>query len=201
MAVILGYSEGAAAAASFLHEELCLFNSTDAENQTAKNIKAAILINGIFVGSTSGYIDGSHPNINSMDPMDKYLHDLTAFASYHLVYIDESGCDKRVGFRKTGWSPVGTTPVQTGRFHRGQRYHILPAYTQDGILLARIFQGSTDGEVFEDFLGELLQWCGRWPQPQSVLVMDNASFHRSDRVEELCAKGHFRHSRVTVETI
>ena len=74
------------------------------------------------------------------------------------------------------------------RFHRGQRHHILPAYTQDGILLARIYQGSTDSDVFEDFLGELLQWCGRWPQPKSVLVMDNASFHRSHRVEELCAE-------------
>ena len=46
--------------------------------------------------------------------------------------------------------------MQTERFHRGDRYYILPAYTQDGVLLARIYQGSTDGEVFEDFLGELL---------------------------------------------
>ncbi|GAB7336302.1 hypothetical protein MBLNU13_g09049t2 [Cladosporium sp. NU13] len=94
----------------------------------------------------------------SADLRDKYLHELSAFASCHLVYIDESGCDRRVGFRRTGWSPVGITPVQTERFHWGQRYHILPAYTQDGVLLARIYQGSTDGEVFEDFLGELLQW-------------------------------------------
>lgn len=71
---------------------------------------------------------------------------------------------------------------------QGNRHHILPAYTQDGILLSRVFQGSTDCEVFEDFLEELLQWCGRWPQPKSVLVMDNASFHRTARVEELCAK-------------
>jgi hypothetical protein len=45
------------------------------------------------------------------DPRDKYLHELSTFASYHLVYIDESGCDKGVGFRRTGWSPVGITPV------------------------------------------------------------------------------------------
>jgi hypothetical protein len=54
--------------------------------------------------------------------------------------------------------------------------------------MARIYQRSTDGGVFEDILVELLQWCGRWPQPKSVLVMDNESFHRSDRVEELCAE-------------
>ena len=122
------------------------------------------------------------------DLRDKYLHELTTFASYHLVYIDESGCNRRIGFRRTGWSPMGSTPVQNERFHRGQRYHILPAFTQDGMLLARIFLGSTDGKVFGDFLGELLQWCGRLPQPKSVLEMDNASFHRSNLVWELCAE-------------
>lgn len=37
------------------------------------------------------------------------------------------------------------------QFHRGQRYQILPAYCQQGILLARVFQGSTDAAFFEDF--------------------------------------------------
>ena len=55
-------------------------------------------------------------------------------------------------------------------------------------MLARVYPGSTDGEVFEDFLEELLPWCGRWPQPKSVLVMDNASIHHSDRVEQMCTE-------------
>jgi transposase len=33
---------------------------------------------------------------------DLYLYNLLAFRSYHLVYIDESGCDKLIGFRRTG---------------------------------------------------------------------------------------------------
>jgi len=28
-----------------------------------------------------------------------YLHRLSEFRSYHLVYVDESGCDKGIGFR------------------------------------------------------------------------------------------------------
>lgn len=55
-------------------------------------------------------------------------------------------------------------------------------------MLARVYRGSTDSEVFEDFLEELLPWCGIWPAPKSVLVMDNASIHRSARVEQLCAQ-------------
>jgi transposase len=122
------------------------------------------------------------------DLRDLYLHNLSEFPSYHLVYVDESGCDKRVGFRCTGWSPLGVTPVQVTQFHRGQRYQILPAYAQDGIILARVFQGSTDTTIFEDFIEQLLQHCGKWPEPKSVLIMDNASFHHTDRIEQMCSE-------------
>lgn len=120
------------------------------------------------------------------DLRDYYLHNLSDFKSYHLVYVDESGCDKRIGFRRTGWSPLGVAPVQIAQFHRDRRYQILPAYTQDGILLSRVFQGSTDSAVFEDFIEQLLQHCGRWPEPKSVLIMDNASFHHTDWIKEMC---------------
>lgn len=62
----------------------------------------------------------------SADLQDLYLHNFSDFCSYHLVYIDESGCDRRVGFRRTGWSPLEVSPVQIARFHRGRRYRILP---------------------------------------------------------------------------
>jgi transposase len=104
-----------------------------------------------------------------------------------LVYVDESGCDRRAGQRRTGWSPVGVTPVQTSQFQRRQRYQVLPAYAQDGIVLSRIFQGSTDASIFEDFIEQLLQHCGRWPEPKSVLIMDNASFHHTEQVKDLCS--------------
>jgi len=111
---------------------------------------------------------------------DYYLYNLSEFRSYHLVYVDESGCDKRIGFRRTGWSPLGVAPVQITRFHRDRRYHILPAYTQDGVLFSRVFQGTTDGALYEDFIEQLLHHYQPYPKPRSVLVMDNASFHHRD---------------------
>lgn len=120
------------------------------------------------------------------DLRDFYFHKLSEFRSYQLVYVDESGCDKRIGFRRTGWSPLGVAPVQVAKCHRGQRYQILPAYTQDGILLSRVLIGSTDAIIFEDFIEHLLQHCGRWPEPRSVLIMDNASFHHSDKIKNMC---------------
>lgn len=122
----------------------------------------------------------------NVDLRDYYLHRLSRYSSYQLVYVDESGCDKRAGFRRTGWSPLGVTPVQISKFHRDQRYQILPAYTQKGVLLSRVFQGSTDAAVFEDFIEQLLQHCNKWPEPKSIIIMDNASFHRTKRIEQMC---------------
>ena len=93
----------------------------------------------------------------------------------------------QIGCRQTGWSPLGVTPVQVSKFHQGQQYQILPAYAQDGIMLACIFKGLTDAALFKSFIEQLLQHCGRWPEPKSVLVMDNASFHHPDRVKKLCS--------------
>ena len=78
------------------------------------------------------------------------------------------------------------TPVQIARFQREQRFQILPAYTQDGVIFARVYQGSTDSTVFEDFIEQLLPLCGKWPEPKSVLVMDNASIHHTERIEQMC---------------
>jgi transposase len=47
--------------------------------------------------------------------------------------------------------------------------------------------------LFEDFIEQLLQHCGRWPEPKSVVVvMDNAFFHHSARVKQLCSEAGVR---------
>jgi len=40
--------------------------------------------------------------------------------------------------------------------------------------------------VFEDFIEQLLPLCGRWPERNSVLVMDNASIHHTKRIQQMC---------------
>ena len=80
----------------------------------------------------------------------------SGFRLYHYVFVDESGCDKQSGFRRMGWSPLSVTPIQIARFQREQQYQILPAYTQDGVILARVYQGSTGSTVLVDFIEQLL---------------------------------------------
>ena len=117
---------------------------------------------------------------------DHYLYRISQYKSHQLVFINESGCDGRAGYRRWGWSPKGSSPVQVTKFGRGKRWHILPAYAQDGIMLRRVYQGSTDSDLFEDFIAQLLHYCSRYPQPKSGIVMDNASWHHLEKILQMC---------------
>lgn len=54
-------------------------------------------------------------------------------------------------------------------------------------MMAHIFKGSTNAKFFEDSIQQLLQHCSRWPELKSMLVIDNTSFHYSERVKQLCS--------------
>jgi transposase len=63
---------------------------------------------------------------------------------------------------------------------RSERWSLLPAMTVDGYLTHRIFQGAITAEIIEEFLQKdvlpFLQPGGH------VLLMDNASIHRSPTI-------------------
>lgn len=94
--------------------------------------------------------------------------------------------DKSIGIRRRGWAPRGKRARQVKRFYRSQRFQILPAYAQDSILHFQVYEGSTDTETFEAFIETLLPYCSRWPDPKSVLIMDNVSFHHSEKIQQSC---------------
>lgn len=54
----------------------------------------------------------------NLELRDEYFHFISDFRSYHLVYVDESGCDKMIGFRRRGWSHLGIAPSQVAQLSR-----------------------------------------------------------------------------------
>jgi transposase len=40
--------------------------------------------------------------------------------------------------------------------------------------------------VFEEFIEQLHPLYSRWPEPKSILVMDNAPFHHTEQIEQMC---------------
>lgn len=52
----------------------------------------------------------------------------------------------------------------------------------------RVFQGPTDGAFFLEFMKQLLPHCNPFPGKRSVIIMDNASIHRSPDIEAACGR-------------
>jgi len=109
------------------------------------------------------------------------MYDVSSFRSSQLVFLDETRVDRSIGIHGKGWASRGKRPRQVKRFHRGQRFQILPAYTQD-VIHFRVYEGSIDTEIFENFIEELLPYCGRWPAPKSVLTTSPSSTTTTNRL-------------------
>jgi transposase len=76
---------------------------------TASSIGRALKSCGWTKKTIRRIAKGRNPNLR-----DRYQHEIaeSGFCSYHLVFVDESGTDKRGGYRRMGWSPLGVTPVK-----------------------------------------------------------------------------------------
>jgi hypothetical protein len=90
----------------------------------------------------------------------------------------------RAGDGKRGWSPIGSAFFDVQRLRREKRWSVLPALSINCYLQnSMIVQGSVTMEAFEEWFDNRVL-----PQlmPGMILVMDNASIHRSDLVRQLC---------------
>jgi transposase len=115
------------------------------------------------------------------------------YTADQIIALDESACNERTGDRKYGWSAINEEVEVVYSFRRSERWSLLPALTIDGYMSYLIYQGSITAELIEDFIEyQVLPYCNSHPAPASVLVLDNASIHRSPRIRELCERDGVR---------
>jgi len=62
---------------------------------------------------------------------------------------------------------------------------MLPALSLDGILHLEVLDRSFTAELFNEFVDGLLDNMNPFPAQNSVLVMDNASIHKSVRLQQM----------------
>jgi len=97
------------------------------------------------------------------------------------MFLDESAANERTMDRKYGWSPIGTVAEVTEPLKRSKKWSILPLYTVDGLIAWDIIHGSYTIEQFNDFVRNyVIPQTNPFPDPRSVLIMDNAKIHRNE---------------------
>ena len=104
-----------------------------------------------------------------------------------IIWIDECGCAKHMP-RLSGYSMIGTRTYGINNWQERGRKNVIGALLNSRILTCSVFRCTINSDVFsawveEDLLEELNE--------KSIIVMDNASFHRrKDMKEKISSMGH-----------
>ena len=117
-----------------------------------------------------------------------FIANISCFPKEMLVWIDETGCDKRDLLRKYGYSFRGERSTCKRLLIRGRRISAIAALSYQGIMDVSITSQSVDGDKFCDFvrgclIPNMMPFDGT--NPTSVVVMDNCSVHHVQEVNQL----------------
>lgn len=118
----------------------------------------------------------------------RFMAEISMYDPSMLIWLDETGCDRRSTIRKNGYSPR-CMPLSDRRFLvRGVRYSAIPIVSMEGIHDVFITEGAVDGTKFSEFIrSSLLPVLTPFNNvnPRSVVIMDNASIHHVQEVSHL----------------
>jgi len=127
-----------------------------------------------------------------------YMEEVSIYNPEMLIFLDETGADRRNLIRKYGYSMCGKPLVNHQLLHRGCRLSAIAFMSVNGMLDVRVVPGVTNGETFYSFIEEcllpqLMPFDGS--NPHSVVVMDNCSIHHISgivqMIQEVGALVHF----------
>lgn len=118
----------------------------------------------------------------------QYMNEMEAFDPHMLVFVDETGCERRNSVRQYGYGLRGMTPVQHQITVGGKRLSGIGVLTTRGMEDVYLVEGSVNGDTFLRFIQRCLL---NIIQPfdgnnhRSIVVFDNASIHHLDTVVDL----------------
>lgn len=98
-----------------------------------------------------------------------------------LVYIDESGIEMTICKDKC-WSPKGAPILEktSGKYY--ERTNIIAGLRKNKAIAPMVFNGSCNTKLFEGWVEKFLI---KELEPGQYVVMDNASFHKSQKTKDL----------------
>jgi len=117
----------------------------------------------------------------------EYLAELEKVSGRPVVYVDETGMDTWL-HREHGWSERGAPVEGEARGRRCERTGVVAALWENTIIAPYQYGGTMDSEFFEGWFESAL--LPALPGG-SVIVMDNATFHRKAKLRALLeGSGH-----------
>lgn len=118
----------------------------------------------------------------------EYMAEISNFSADMLIWIDETGSNRRKSVRQYGYALRGSPPRYSQLSVGGQRISAIPVMTTGGIQGVYTTTGTVNGEKFIEFFGHcvlpiIMPFDGR--NPNSVVILDNASIHHIERLHDI----------------
>lgn len=103
-----------------------------------------------------------------------------------MIYIDETGIDNNIAPLR-GWAESGVKSFTEALGFRSKRVTLIAGYCYGSreLIAPMEYEGYTNTELFLAWVEHAL--CKEL-KPNQVVIMDNASFHKSNKVKELIEK-------------
>ena len=113
----------------------------------------------------------------------EFMEEMSYIDANMIVWLDETGSDRRNGRRNYGYHLLGMTPRSYCFTVRGKHHSTITIISSRGIEDFDIYDKAINGDVFSDFVERCLvpilqSFDGR--NAGSVVVMDNASIHYAE---------------------
>lgn len=105
-----------------------------------------------------------------------------------IAYVDETGLDKYY-YREYAYAPKGQAVHSKISGRKFERTNIIAAQVGKEIVAPMQYKGTTDSMLFEYWFEHCLLPC---LTKDSVVVMDNATFHRKNRLFRIASKFEFQ---------
>ena len=115
----------------------------------------------------------------------EFMAEISAFSPDMLVFLDETGSDRRNSIRQFGYGLRGVPPISQHLRIWGRRISGIGMLTTRGMEDVYIAEGSVNVEIFLQFVQRnLLPFLNVFDDsnPRSVVIMDNASIHHVEEV-------------------
>ena len=112
----------------------------------------------------------------------EFLEKLKEFKKENIVYIDECGIRKNEAI-EYGWSKKGERLYDLRNGVKHKALNVIGALQNKKLMAPFAFEGTCDTSVFNIYLFSVLKPS---LNKKSVIILDNASFHRSSNIKKLC---------------
>lgn len=117
-----------------------------------------------------------------------FMAEMQFFSIDQIVWLDETGCDKRDHIRRFGYAMRGEYPACHRFIQRGRRVSAVAAMCSEGVIAVELIEGTFNGDKFVEFVtGTLVPQMHQFDgtSSRSVLVMDNCAIHHIAKAQEI----------------